>query len=658
MGHRKNFPSLSAAFTIVAVVLPKFHRITLSGLVFLAGVMPLALGQAPAGTTIENFRVSEKSVDGKRTTLLSGVQAVFREDGQLALSDPRLISVTVEGKTNLVIQASECLYNQDTKVISSPGRLSISTSDGQMQISGVGFSGNLSGPTLTVNENVNAQLNKNLRGVPLGQVTAQPVVDVQTANVIQITSAQFELKPGQAEFRESITVTEVDGTLKSRVIKIGLREEDWELQSIQAQGGVVVQNDEFKTISDLAAYDLAAGTVLFRGKPRWEMNDRSGSADLLLVHQETKIVSAQGNVSMELPADSGVESGLFQFSPTPQKSPEGAAGSLEVQARYFVFQPAIEMRPGYARYIGSVRLALEGNSLECQYLNIELGGKDGGRVKQATSIGVKLLQGSDQLTSQFAVYDFENGVIQLNMNPTWNLNGQTGRADRVELYPDQGRFRAIGNVRMKLPKQSGGIGFIFPEQDTTKNEDTGSPLLVDCESFEYRRAVAGVDSDSAMFQGNVRLANDTGFNVHAQSVTLSIDPVENELNSLVATGRLNGATAGQNSMRFIGNRLVYDREADTVRLTGEPSVEIHTRQEGADVVALGQAAQYGVNTGQLKLTGNPVLRTPKGELRGNVVIYDQQAKRLRASGRWKMILNAKMIRQMQQAPDNTNSTQP
>ena len=78
MGHRKNFPSLSAAFTIVAVVLPKFHRITLSGLVLLAGVMPLALGQAPAGTKIENFRVSEKSADGKRTTLLSGVQAMFR----------------------------------------------------------------------------------------------------------------------------------------------------------------------------------------------------------------------------------------------------------------------------------------------------------------------------------------------------------------------------------------------------------------------------------------------------------------------------------------------------------------------------------------------------------------------------------------------------
>ena len=615
------------------------------------------LGQAPAGTTIENFRVSEKSADGNQTTQLRGAQAVFREDGQLALSDPRLISVNAEGKTNLVFQASECLYNQDTKEITSPGQLSLSTSDGQMQLSGVGFSGSLTGPLLTVSRGVKAHLNKKLRGVPLGQASTNPAEGV-SADVIQISSTQFELQPGQAEFRESVTVTDVDGTLKSRVIKIGLHEEDWELQWIQAQGGVVVQNDGFKTTSDLAVYDLAAGTVLFRGKPHWEMDDRSGRADLLLVHQESKVVSAQGNVSMKLPADSGVESGLFQFSPTQQNSPEGKAESLEVKARYFVFQPASEMRPGYARYIGSVRLAREGNSLECQYLNIELGGKDGGGVKQATAIGAKLFQGSDQITSQFAVYDFENGMIQLNMNPTWNLNGQAGRADRLELLPDQGRFRANGNVSMKLPKQSGGIGFIFPEQDAEKNEGTGSPLLVDCETFEYRRAVAEGDPDSAEFQGNVRLANDTGFIVHAQSVALSIDPVENELNSLVATGRLNGATAGQNSMRFIGNRLVYDREADTVRLTGEPSVEIHTRQEGADVVALGQAAQYGVNTGQLKLTGNPVLRTPEGELRGNVVIYDQQAKRLRASGRWKMILNAKMIRQMQQSPDNANSPQP
>ena len=79
--------------------------------------MSAALGQAPAGTTIEDFRVSEKSADGNRTTLLTGGQAVFREDGLLSLSDPRLVSVTAEGRTNLVFHASECLYNQDTKAL-------------------------------------------------------------------------------------------------------------------------------------------------------------------------------------------------------------------------------------------------------------------------------------------------------------------------------------------------------------------------------------------------------------------------------------------------------------------------------------------------------------------------------------------------------------
>mgnify|MGYP002820182199 CR=1 FL=1 len=154
------------------------------------------------------------------------------------------------------------------------------------------------------------------------------------------------------------------------------------------------------------------------------------------------------------------------------------------------------------------------------------------------------------------------------------------------------------------------------------------------------------------------VTNETGFNVRANSIALGIHSVKNELESLVATGALNGKTAGQNSMRFIGNRLVYDRDTDTVLLTGEPSVEIHTTQDGADVVALGQAAQYSVGNGQLRLTGNPVLRTPEGELRGNEVVYDQQARRLRASGRWKMILNAKMIRQMQQSPETPEKSQP
>lgn len=658
MRHRKGFSSPSAAFTIASVVLPRLIRKIFCGLGFLIAGMSAALGQAPAGTTIEDFRVSEKSVDGNRTTLLTGGQAVFREDGLLSLSDPRLVSVTAEGRTNLVFHASECLYNQDTKEISSVGQLNLSTSDGQMQLSGIGFSGNLTGPTLTVTDKVQARLNKKLRGVPLGQATQQGGVGDQRADIIQIASKQFDLQPGQAEFSESVTVGDANGTLKCSIISVELREDDWDLQSIKAQGGVAVESAQFKTTSEQAVYDLGGGTVLFQGNPRWEMDERSGRADQLLIHQESRVVSAQGHVSMTLPGGAGTEGDLFQFAPSRTGGNKSSSAVLEVQARSFVFQPASETKMGYARYIGSVQLSRGDNRLECHYLNIKLGVEKEDGVSMATAIGAELMQGENRLSSQLAVYDFKSGEIRLNMEPTWKLGEQSGRADRVDITPDRGRFRAVGNVKMKLPKQSGGIGFLFPEREKENGDETGAPLLVDCESFEYHQATIGGEADRAIFQGNVRLANETGFNVRANSIALGIHSVKNELESLVATGALNGKTAGQNSMRFIGNRLVYDRDTDTVRLTGEPSVEIHTTQDGADVVALGQAAQYSVGNGQLRLTGNPVLRTPEGELRGNEVVYDQQARRLRASGRWKMILNAKMIRQMQQSPETPEKSQP
>ena len=93
---------------------------------------------------------------------------MFREDGQLALQNPRLVSVTAEGKTNLVFNATECLFDQDTKLISSPGKLLLSTADGQMQLSGIDFSGNLAGPTLKVSSEVKARLNKQIGGVARG----------------------------------------------------------------------------------------------------------------------------------------------------------------------------------------------------------------------------------------------------------------------------------------------------------------------------------------------------------------------------------------------------------------------------------------------------------------------------------------------------------
>ena len=167
MARSKTFARPRADFTLTAVVLSKAQWVIPVFVACLVAAKPSqTLGQAPASTG--RFRIAEKSADSLRISILTGTEAVFQADGTWALTDPRLVTVTDDGKTNLVFTASECLYDQDKKTIRSPGELSLSTGDGQMQLKGVGFSGNLAGPTLSVFGSVEARLDKKSR-LPLAQ---------------------------------------------------------------------------------------------------------------------------------------------------------------------------------------------------------------------------------------------------------------------------------------------------------------------------------------------------------------------------------------------------------------------------------------------------------------------------------------------------------
>jgi lipopolysaccharide export system protein LptA len=137
-----------------------------------------------------------------------------------------------------------------------------------------------------------------------------------------------------------------------------------------------------------------------------------------------------------------------------------------------------------------------------------------------------------------------------------------------------------------------------------------------------------------------------------------IDPGGAGLVSLDASGDLDVSTTGENAIRYLGDRLVYSTADETVRLSGKAGVEIRTRREGAEVVALGQAAIYNLGTGWLRLTGDPVLKTPEGELRGREVVFNPQTKRLKATGRWKMTLNPKTIAKMRERTKKQGETNP
>ena len=645
MARSKTFASQRADFTLTAVVLSKAQWVISVFVACLVAAKPIqTLGQAAASTG--RFRIAEKSADSLRISILTGTEAVFQADGTLVLTDPRLVTVTDDGKTNLVFTASECLYDQDKKTIRSPGELSLSTGDGQMQLNGVGFSGNLAGPTLSVFGSVEAKLDKKTSRLPIGQAQQKTDTPGGEPELLQITSRQFELAPGRAIFRDSVLVKDAAGTLSSDSIAVGMREDDWEVQTIRAAGNVVLQAGRIETTSDLADYDLAAGLVVLKGNPSWTMGERSGRANLLMIHRDSQTVNAEGDVYMKLPAGAKGEGGFLDFN-APKKEPANVSEglSVEIRSNIFLFQAATEENIGFARYIGAVRLTRGEGRLQCSFLNVRLAKGTGVVVESVNAeVGVKLAQGGDQLTAQTATYDLAQKTIQLRGEPKWKLGTQSGQARSVGLSPADGVFRASGRVKMQLPQPKGDARFLLP----AKTEPSGKPLLVVCDSFEYRQVGEAKGLDSATFTGNVVLTGDKGLRVLAQNVVVGIDPEGAGLVSLDASGDLDVSTTGENTMRYVGDRLVYSTADETMRLTGKPSVEIRTRLEDSEVVALGQAAIYNLGTGLLRLTGDPVLKTAEGELRGREVVFDQQTKRLKATGRWKMTLNPKTIEKMRE----------
>ena len=647
VARSKTFARPRADFTLTAVVLtkPKW-MITVFVACLLAANPSQALGQAAASTG--RFRITEKSADSLRFSILTGTEAVFQADGML-LTDPRLVTVTDDGKTNLVFTASECLYDQDKKTIRSSGELSLSTGDGQMQLKGVGFSGNLAGPTLSVFGSVEARLDKKSR-LPLGQAQQKTDTPSGEPELLQITSRQFELEPGRALFRGSVLVKDADGTLSSDSIAVGMREDDWEVQTIRAAGSVVMQADQIKTTSEQADYDLVTGLIVLKGNPRWTMSERSGRANLLMIQRESQSVNAEGDVYMKLPADSEGEGGFLGFNTLRGATANGGDGRpLEIRSNVFLFQAATREKTGFARYIGAVRLARGESRLQCSFLNVHLAKGTGGVVESINAaVGIRLAQGEDQLMAQTATYDLVQKKISFRGEPKWKLGTQSGQARSVELSPVDGVFRASGRVKMQLPRPRGDGRFLLPVNSgkaATKGPG-GEPLLVVCDSFEYRQAVNAQGLDTAMFTGNVVMSDEDGLRVQAQRVVTEIDPGEIGLVSLNATGDLDVSTTGENAMRYAGERLVYTTSDETVRLTGQPRVEIRTWREGEAVVALGQAAIYNLGTGLLRLTGDPVLKTAEGQLRGSEVVFSPQTKHLKATGRWKMTLNPKTILKM------------
>jgi len=160
--------------------------------------------------------------------------------------------------------------------------------------------------------------------------------------------------------------------------------------------------------------------------------------------------------------------------------------------------------------------------------------------------------GAKRASADQGIYRSADGSIELTGNATWDLDGRSGRADRVTGSRTNGSILADGKVAMRLPAGAMGAasGLLSssnkPSQETTMMDvfadklhwqsnaitgtiitGTGSVRIVDatngsfsCDHLEARQPANPSEDETAVATGNVKVSRENG-NVFADRADYS-----------------------------------------------------------------------------------------------------------------------------------------
>jgi len=93
-------------------------------------------------------------------------------------------------------------------------------------------------------------------------------------------------------------------------------------------------------------------------------------------------------------------------------------------------------------------------------------------------------------------------------------------------------------------------------------------------------------------------------------------------------------------------------------VTGDEGVEMTFRDPKIEGRGKGSTAVYAGETDVMELTGNPVLSSAFGQVRGDFVILDHANTTLKATGNWKLQLNAEALTKAMKSRAQAPASQP
>ena len=173
------------------------------------------------------------------------------------------------------------------------------------------------------------------------------------------------------------------------------------------------------------------------------------------------------------------------------------------------------------------------------------------------------------------VYRSAEGSIELIGNASWDIDGKSGRANRVIGLRKNDSIQAEGNVAMKLPRAAMGAatGLL-----SSSNKLTQSASMVDVFADKFHWQSNAITGSTITGTGSVRIVDATN------RVSFSCDKLEarqaanaSEDETAVATGNVKVSRDGAN---VLANRADYSKRAGAVVFTGNPHWR-HEQMEGS-----------------------------------------------------------------------------
>lgn len=595
-------------------MIPERHRLGfVSAARLIRGAMLLLAGAflsslpAPAqftpGMRISNFSASDPFPAPhykQMRYVVTGAEGRPQADNKVLLAGVKLETFRVNGDREMIVEAPECIFDDKARTAGSAGKLILQSGDGKLRVEGDGFGCQLANKTLIISNNIRAVIQR-----PNTNAGAAPLV---------ITSRwlEFDAEKRLAVFHDDVRGDDPEFAFTCGSLAVSATTNQSAFNLIEARDSLVVtgKSGGRRASADRGIYRNAEESIELIGNATWDVDGKSGRANRVTGLRKDESIQAEGKVAMKLPREAmGAATGLLSSSNTPAQN----AGMVEVFADQFQWRSNV-VTGSVITGNGAVRIVDAANrvSFSCDTLEARQAQTPSGDDTAVATGNVKVERDGANVQARRADYSRRAGAVVFTGNPHWQQAQIEGSAEQVTFKTAAKEMEIVADrsvaVRITLPTKGGGSPLAFLSQGATnqaasvvevtserlnvterqalflgkvnanQSPRTGSEMRLQSEMLEVRFIAQSNRLDAITATGNVvyemgakGITNGPAAysKMTCRSLAAKADPATGEPTELVADGDVRITQPGSEAL---GNRVVYNRLTDVVKLFGDPPI--------------------------------------------------------------------------------------